>query len=119
MLKIFHQYPKQQKVNAAKIFSMTKINRQNLTLLRVTRDGSRTIPYGLPDPWGSLLASVLPKLLPKRTSGGPYVKLSSSQHCEIAKYADQHGAAEHFSRKLGKHVSESTVKSIKKAFSNT
>ena len=46
---------------------------------------------------------------------GPYVKLSSSQRCEIAKYADQHGAAEtsrHFSRKLGKHVSESTVKSI-------
>ena len=48
------------------------------------------------------------------------MKLSSSQRCEIAKYADQYGAAEtarHFSRKLRKHVSESTVKSIKKALS--
>ena len=47
------------------------------------------------------------------------MKLSSSQRCKIAQYADQHGAAEttrHFSRKLGKHVSESTMKSIKKAF---
>ena len=48
------------------------------------------------------------------------MKLSSPQRCEIAKYADQHGAAEtaqHFSRKLGKCVNESTVKSrkIKKA----
>ena len=83
-------------------------------------------PYGLPDPRGSLLASI--ELSPKWTSGGPeesrdqrglYVKLSSSQRCEIAKYADQHGAtetAQHFSRKLGKYVSESTVKSIEKAF---
>ena len=41
-----------------------------------------------------------------RDKRGPYVKLSSSQRCEIAKYADQHGAVEtarHFSRKLGKH----------------
>ena len=47
------------------------------------------------------------------------MKLSSSQRCEIAKYADQHAAAEiarHFSRKLGKSVSESTMKSIKKAY---
>ena len=48
------------------------------------------------------------------------MKLSSSQRCEIAKYGDQHGAAEtarHFSRKLRKHESESTVKSLKKALS--
>ena len=41
------------------------------------------------------------------------MKLSSSQSCEIAKYADQHGAAEtarYFTRKLGKHVSKSTVR---------
>ena len=44
------------------------------------------------------------------------MKLSSSQRCEIVKYAvDQHGAAEtarHFSRKLEKCVSESTMKSM-------
>ena len=44
------------------------------------------------------------------------MKLSSSQCCEIAKYADQHGTAEtarHFSRKLEKHVNESTVEVYK------
>ena len=53
-----------------------------------------------------------------RDKRGPYVKLSSSKRYEIMKYADQHSTAEtawHFSRKLGKHVSESTIKSIKKA----
>ena len=47
------------------------------------------------------------------------MKLSSSQRCEIVKYTDKHGAAEtarHFSRKLGKRVSVSTVRSIKKAY---
>ena len=85
-------------------------------------------PVRAPDPRGSLLASVPSRAIYCRseqagvrkevTRQARYVKLSSSQRCEIAKYADQHGAAEtarHFSRKLGKHMSESTAKSIKKA----
>ena len=118
------------KIKCGENLSTMKINRQNSTLPRVTRssyDGSRTV-HGLPDPRGSLLASVPSRTIAKanrRGSGrksrdkrGPYVKLSSPQRCEIAKYADQHGAAEtarHFSRKLGKCVNESTMKSIKKA----
>ena len=79
--------------------------------------------HGLPDPRGSLLAGVPSRAISeanKRGSGrksrdkrGPYVKFSSSQRCETAKCADQHGAAEtsrHFSRKLD------VKSSIKKAY---
>ena len=87
--------------------------------------------HGLPDLRGSLSASVPSRAIAEankrvqeevtRQAGkrGLYAKPSSSQHCEIAKYASQHGTAEsarHFLKKLDKRVSESTVKLIKKVY---
>ena len=90
-----------------------KNNRQNSTLPHVTCDGSRTVHeahtgYRIPGIrcWlqGSLLASVPSRAFAEankrgsrrksRDKRGPYVNLTSSQYCEIVKYADQHGAAE-------------------------
>ena len=73
-----------------------------MALVRYMKPGC---PYGLPDPRGLLLASVPSRAIAETNKRGPggshatseartYVKLSSSQRCEIAKYADQHGAAE-------------------------
>ena len=87
--------------------------------------------HRLPDPQGLLSANVPSRAIAEASKGvreevmrqagkqGLYMKQSSSQRCETAKYAGQHGTAEtarHFSRKLKKHMSESTVKSIKKAY---
>ena len=87
--------------------------------------------HGLPGPRGLLSASVPSRAIAKANKGvreevmrqagkqGPYVKLSSSWCCEIAKYAGQHGTAEtarHFFEEERECVSESTVKSIKKAY---
>ena len=81
---------------------------------------------GLPDPKSLLSASVPLQVIAEAnkevqkvmqaTKRGPYLKLSPSLQCEIAKYAGHHRAtvaAQHYSRKLEKRASESTVKSIK------
>ena len=50
---------------------------------------------------------------------GGYKKYTATQRSEIGKYSYQHGAAaaaQHISKELGLKVSESTVKSIKKAY---
>ena len=88
---------------------------------------------GLPDPRGSLSSAIpsqeiaaankeVQKESESAASGakcGPYKKYSTALRLEIAKHASQHGAAttaRYYSRKLEKKVSESTVKSIKKAY---
>lgn len=50
---------------------------------------------------------------------GKYIRYDDASRAAIGKYACQHGAAatvRYFSQKLGKQVSKSTVKSIKKAY---
>ena len=87
---------------------------------------------GLPDPKGSLSGSIptqaiaqanreVENAMESTTGGkrGSYTKYSATQCSDIARYACQHGAAaaaRYFSKKLAKQVSESTVKSIKKAY---
>ena len=88
---------------------------------------------GLPDPKGSLTAAMSSAAIAEAnkevqkairaasstSKRGPYFKMDSSLRCEIAKYAGYHGAAEsagHFSRKLDRCLSVSTVKSIKKSY---
>ena len=55
----------------------------------------------------------------KRKKHGSYNKYDNTERAAIGKYACQYGpaaVARYFSRKLGKYVSENTVKSIKKAY---
>ena len=95
--------PKRRKLNARKFLNDDRL----LTLPRSAYDCS-PIRYmkpvhGVPDPRGSLSASVPSRAIAKANKGvweevtrqagkrGPYVKLSSSQRCEIA---GQHGAVE-------------------------
>ncbi len=61
---------------------------------------------------GSCLAPYFPKRSLKRTrkyrrprlgKRGPYTKYSAAVRADVGKYACQHGAARHFSRKLKKH----------------
>ena len=89
---------------------------------------------GLPDPKGPLTSYISAqaiaeanKEVQKPTSHssatkkkrGNYKKYTATQRSKIGKYSCQYGAAaaaRHFSKKLGSEVSESTVKSIKKAY---
>ena len=84
---------------------------------------------GLPDPRGSLSSSIPAQVIAEAnkevqkvmdgSKRGPYKRYSSTLRAEIAKYACQHGAAaaaRHYSRKLEKTISESTVKSMKKVY---
>ena len=92
---------------------------------------------GLPDPKGPLTSSIPAQAIAEAnkevqkamdqssvtgTCGkkrGSYKNYTATQRSEIGKYSCQHGAAataRHFSMKLGSKVSESTVKSIKKAY---
>lgn len=89
---------------------------------------------GLPDPKGPLTSSISAQAIAEANKEvqkamgqnsvtgkkrGSYKKYTATQRSEIGKYSCQHGAAataRHFSMKLGSKVSESTVKSIKKAY---
>ena len=89
---------------------------------------------GLQDPKGPLTSSISAQAIAEANKEvqkamgqnsvtgkkrGSYKKYTATQRSEIGKYSCQHGAAataRHFSMKLGSKVSESTVKSIKKAY---
>ena len=89
---------------------------------------------GLPDPKGPLTSSISAQAIAEANKEvqkamgqnsvtgkkrGSYKKYTATQRSEIGKYSCQHGAAataRHFSLKLRSKVSESTVKSIKKAY---
>ena len=83
---------------------------------------------GLPDPTGALSTSVPSAAIAQanrevqkavtssdKLKRGPYTKFSAGLRAEIGKYSSYHGvaaASRHFSRKLSKRVSETTVRSI-------
>ena len=85
---------------------------------------------GLPDPRGTLSSSIpspaiaaanreIRKVSEEQKKRGQYIKYSPNIHAEIGKYATLHGvaaAARVFSAKMKQRVSETTVRSIKDAY---
>ena len=87
---------------------------------------------GLSDPTGALSTSVPSAAIAQanrevqkavtssdKQKRGPYTKFSAGLRAEIGKYSSYHGvaaASRHFSRKLSKRVSETTVRSIRSAY---
>ena len=85
---------------------------------------------GLPDPRGSLSTTIsreaiaaanqeVQKELNATKKRGQYKKYSPAQRSAIGRYSSRHGAAaaaKHFSKLWGCKISDSTVKSIKKAY---
>ena len=87
---------------------------------------------GLPDPTGALSTSVPSAAIAQanreiqkavtssdKQKRGPYTKFNAGLRAEIGKYSSYHGVAAascHFSQKLSKRVSETTVRSIRSAY---
>ena len=82
VIKNFSLIPRATKIKHGENFSTTKINRQNSTLPRVTRDGSRMVHEahtGYRIPGVCCWLAFLPELSPKRTSGGPGGSYATSE----------------------------------------